>query len=172
MSQKLLLAFAFAERAHRGVFRKYTGEPYIVHPVEVAQYAQSVDLPEPAVIAALLHDTVEDCGVTLKQLEVAFGEEVAQYVDELTDIARKWAGNRDRRTAINREHSAGISATGQSLKVCDLISNTKSITLHDKAFAKVYMNEKAQLLAELHHAHPALLAHAQGLLQSWRLLNA
>lgn len=166
--QKLLLAFSFAERAHRGQVRKYTGEPYIVHPIEVAQYAMSVGLPEPAICAAMLHDVPEDCGVTINQIHVAFGDDTAQYVDELTDIARKWNGNRDRRTTINREHSAGASAIGQSLKVCDIISNSKSITLHDTAFAKVFMDEKAQLLAELRHAHPALLAHANGLLASWR----
>jgi (p)ppGpp synthase/HD superfamily hydrolase len=165
--RRLLLAFQFAERAHRGQVRKYTGEPYISHPIEVAQLVASVLPDEDAVIAALLHDTVEDCGVTLEQIRKPFGDVAAQFVHEVTDISRKEHGNRNTRKALDRQHLSLASGPGKTVKLADLISNTQSITQHDPNFAKVYMAEKEALLPLLVGGDTGLHMRAQGLVDAW-----
>lgn len=164
---RLLVAFEFAERAHRGQVRKYTGEPYIVHPIEVAGLVATVSRHEDTVIAALFHDIVEDCGITLDQIRRAFGDGVAQLVHEVTDISRKEHGNRATRKALDRQHLANASPEGKTIKLADLISNTRSITQHDPNFAKVYMAEKAELLPMLVGGSPTLMAMAHGLVKAW-----
>lgn len=164
---RILHAVEFAERAHRGQVRKYTGEPYIVHPLEVAQLVWSVFPAEDATIAALLHDTVEDCGITFDQITRAFGVNAARLVHEVTDISRKEHGNRATRKGLDRQHLASASPEGMTIKLADLISNTQSITQHDPDFAKVYMREKAELLPLLVGGDTTLWLRASGLVESW-----
>ena len=77
-------AFAMAEEAHRNQFRK-SGLPYIVHPIAVAQIvASELELGTNPVIAALLHDVVEDTDHTLEEIKERFGEDVAHLVDIVT----------------------------------------------------------------------------------------
>jgi GTP diphosphokinase / guanosine-3',5'-bis(diphosphate) 3'-diphosphatase len=79
-------AYEMAVEAHREQRRK-TGEPYILHPIEVARIcAEEVGLGPTAVVAALLHDVVEDTTVTLEQIKTEFGEKIAQIVDGLTKL--------------------------------------------------------------------------------------
>ena len=80
-------AYIFAREAHEGQFRK-SGEPYIIHPTAVATMLAKIEADEESIIAALLHDTVEDTDVTLEQIEDKFGEGVATLVDGLTKIAK------------------------------------------------------------------------------------
>src|SRR5688572_2066454 len=89
-------ARGFAERAHAaiGQRRKYTGEPYIVHPIAVAELVRSVPHTPEMIAAALLHDVVEDTPVTLAQIEAEFGPVVADLVDWLTDVSRPADGKR------------------------------------------------------------------------------
>lgn len=78
-------ALALAEQAHQGVMRE-SGEPYINHPIKVAETIKEWGLDEESIVAALLHDTVEDTGVTLKDIEKKFGAEVALLVNGLTKL--------------------------------------------------------------------------------------
>jgi len=80
-------AYAFAERAHRGQKRK-SGEPYFVHPAAVAEILNQWHMDDATVAAGLLHDTVEDTGVTLDALKKEFGEDVAFLVDGVTKLGR------------------------------------------------------------------------------------
>jgi (p)ppGpp synthase/HD superfamily hydrolase len=164
---RLLSAVEFAELAHRGQVRKYTGVPYITHPLEVAQIVSAVGADEDVVIAALLHDVVEDTPVTLNQIAKAFGPIVARLVHEVTDISRPHHGNRKARKALDRQHLSTASPNGMTIKLADLISNTQSIAQHDPAFAKVYMREKKELMPLLHLGNAALLARASGLIAAW-----
>lgn len=77
-------ALAFASRMHEGMVRKGTNVPYIVHPVEVAEIVASMTDDEHVIAAALLHDVMEDCGVTKQELESSFGERVACLVEAET----------------------------------------------------------------------------------------
>ena len=78
-------AYRFADTAHLGQLR-HSGEPYITHPIAVAAQVAEWKLDAPAIMAALLHDTMEDCGVTKADLVEHFGAPVAELVDGLTKL--------------------------------------------------------------------------------------
>ena len=80
-------AFAFGRDAHDGQMRA-SGEPYFTHPIAVANILIDMRLDEDTVITALLHDTVEDCDVTLSTLDQQFGGDVPQLVDGVTKLSR------------------------------------------------------------------------------------
>ncbi|MDC1120708.1 bifunctional (p)ppGpp synthetase/guanosine-3',5'-bis(diphosphate) 3'-pyrophosphohydrolase [Alphaproteobacteria bacterium] len=84
---KLRRAFMFGMAAHDGQARA-SGEPYFVHPIAVANILADMRLDLDTVITALLHDTVEDCDVTLDTLQTQFGASVAQLVDGVTKLSR------------------------------------------------------------------------------------
>ena len=80
-------AFNFAKQAHKGV-RRLSGEPYIMHPIAVAQIVCSeIGLGSTSICAALLHDVVEDTEYTVEDIENMFGAKIAQIVDGLTKIS-------------------------------------------------------------------------------------
>src|SRR5262249_38677698 len=78
-------ASAFAAEAHAGQTRE-SGEPYINHPLAVAETLASIHLDTATIVAALLHDVSEDCGVPMAELESRFGREVARLVDGVTKL--------------------------------------------------------------------------------------
>ncbi|MEN9324737.1 MAG: hypothetical protein RL414_491 [Actinomycetota bacterium] len=84
-SELLQRAYSAAENAHSGQLRK-SGEPYITHPVAVAEILADLGMDLSTIIAALLHDTVEDTGYSLETLVKDFGKEVAQLVDGVTKL--------------------------------------------------------------------------------------
>jgi guanosine-3',5'-bis(diphosphate) 3'-pyrophosphohydrolase len=155
-------ARVFAAEKHHGQKRKYTGEPYVNHAVAVANIVHGVGGSPEMVIAALLHDTLEDTTTTITELKSRFGGRVAKLVVELSDVYvhGNGHGNRAERKRKERERLAQVSADAQTIKVADLIDNTASIVARDPDFAKVYLAEKAALLAVLTKAHPALLQRA------------
>ena len=156
-------ARVFATAAHTAVaqLRKYTHEPYIVHPAEVASIVERAGGPPEMIAAAWLHDTVEDTGVTIEVVRAEFGREVAELVGWLTDVSRPEQGNRAIRKAIDRAHSASAPAEAQTIKLADLISNTRSIMAHDEKFARTYLEEKRLLLEVMTKGNPVLMAEAK-----------
>ena len=80
-------AYRFADEAHLGQMRN-SGEPYITHPIAVAQQCAEWKLDAQALMAALLHDAIEDCGVTKPELIERFGASVAELVDGLTKLEK------------------------------------------------------------------------------------
>ncbi len=157
-------AFVFAERAHRGQLRRYTGEPYIVHCGEVAMTTARYvidDWSDIAVAVAWLHDVREDCNVADDELCEEFGREVANGVHLLSDLE---SGNRALRKRLSRERLSTAPGWVQTIKCADLLSNLPSIVTYDRAFAPLYLRE-AQLLLEvltsadrsLHHAVSAAI---------------
>lgn len=158
----LIRAIRFATEAHRGQVRKYTGSPYVEHPIEVGQILWDYGLPEHVVVAGILHDTLEDTAVTYGRLRDEFGKRVANLVLQVTDVAIHADGNRARRKAIDLRQYAAVEADAQSIKLADLISNTSTIAQHDPGFAEVYLAEKAALVKVLTRGHPALRERAGG----------
>lgn len=142
--------FAIAAHAAIDQRRKYTNEPYIVHPMEVAAIVGSVPHTQEMLAAAWLHDVVEDTAVTLDLIHQTFGEAVAELVNTLTDAFVDPAfGNRAARKKMERDRIAHASDDAKTIKLADLISNTSTITRYDPGFAKVYMAEKQLLLIAL-----------------------
>lgn len=144
----IVKALAFATKAHAGQKRKYTGEDYIAHPISVADtlrmyYSFATD---EMYCAALLHDVVEDCDVTVEEIEQEFGETIAKYVEGLTDVSKPQDGNRKVRKALDRAHTHKSCFEAQIIKCADLIDNGQSIAQYDEKFAKVYLEEKRLLL--------------------------
>lgn len=160
--ETLHATFIFAQEAHAevGQRRKYTNEPYIVHPVAVATTVHNIGGSIRQIQAALLHDTIEDTNVTFELLKMDFGYPVAEMVNWLTDVSQPSDGNRAIRKQIDREHSAQAPGEVQTVKVADLMDNTKSILEYDEDFAMVYITEKALLLQDLTEADPSLRAQA------------
>jgi (p)ppGpp synthase/HD superfamily hydrolase len=156
-------ALAFATAAHAAVnqVRKYTGDPYIVHPAGVAKIVAGIGGTDAMIAAALLHDTIEDTKVTRIDLENEFAQEVVDLVVWLSDVSKLEDGNRAVRKAIDRQHSADAPAAAQTIKVADLLSNFESITAYDPNFSKVYVKEMALLLDVLTKADPRLLKIAR-----------
>lgn len=139
-------AWAHASVNHR---RKYTGQPYIVHPAEVALLVQRHSMHTPEMVAvAWLHDVLEDTPVPYAQLRQEFGEPIANMVDELTEKPPVVPANRATRKAAEALRLAGVSHSAKVVKLADLLSNSRSIVRHDPKFAQVYLREKAHLLAQ------------------------
>lgn len=151
-------ARVFATAAHAAVkqVRKYTGEPYIVHPEEVARMIATHGGTLEQIAASLLHDTVEDTGVTQELIVHEFGSIVSEYVYWLTDQSTSEDGSRAVRKKIDADRLALAPPAVQSIKYADLISNTKSIIAHDPGFAKTYLQEKAYLLSVMDKGNPEL----------------
>jgi len=149
-----------------GQTRKWSGEPYIVHPaavVDILLTKTSQPVYEDMLCAAWLHDVVEDTKLTLAFIQEMFGDSVARLVEQLTDISKPTDGNRQIRKRIDLMHTANASPEGKTIKLADLIDNTKSIVELSPGFAVVYMQEKEELLEVLKEGDQALwaLAHAQ-----------
>jgi (p)ppGpp synthase/HD superfamily hydrolase len=148
----------FAAIAHQGQKRKYTGEPYIVHPIAVSAKVKEIGGSMEMQAAALLHDVIEDTDVSVDELgqflfcTVAVkdsAEDILDMVIDLTDEFEKVKYpdlNRKTRKAKEADRLSRASADAQTVKYCDLFDNTLSITEYDPKFSKVYLKEKAVLL--------------------------
>jgi (p)ppGpp synthase/HD superfamily hydrolase len=162
-------ALEFAKAAHEAVDhrRKYSKEPYIVHPLAVAELVKRVPHTPEMITAALLHDTVEDTQVELQDIERTFGPVVAQLVDELTDVSRPHHGNRAARKELDRQHLAAASPQAKTVKLADLIHNSRDIIRHDPGFARKYMKEMKALLEVLREGDATLYAEAAGIVRKY-----
>lgn len=157
----LAKAIQFAIAAHGEQKRKYTGEPYVTHPLAVMRIVQEVPHTTEMLVAAVLHDVIEDTPVELAEIKQEFGPVVATYVDGLTDVSKPEDGNRAFRKAMDRAHSSEQPAEVQTIKLADLIHNTASIEEHDPGFYKVYKEEKKLLLKLLTKGDVTLMWRAQ-----------
>ena len=163
----LTAAIQLTEWQHRGQVRKYTGEPYISHPLEVMHIVATITDNIEILAAAVLHDVVEDCDVKREDIKGWFGERVASMVDGLTDVSVPSDGNRKTRKAIDRQHTALQCPDTKTIKLADLISNTQSITAHDPKFAAAYMAEKKLLLEVLTEGNETLYAMASKIVSDY-----
>lgn len=167
-------AMIFAARAHAGDIvgghqvRKYSGTPYVVHLAEVAGIVASVPHTDIQVAVALLHDTVEDTATTFDDIYAEFaedfGKDVALAIEHgvilLTDV-EKSAGNRAQRKSIDRERISKAPNWVKTVKLADLLSNTKDIAANDPNFAINYLAEKLSLLDALEDGDQTLLQLAR-----------
>ncbi len=124
---KLLEAAQFAARKHHGQHRKgATAEPYIVHPLGVARYLSEVGqvTDYDVLIAAILHDTLEDTETTPEEITELFGAEVCGFVQEVTDDKDLPKAERKLKQI---EHAPNLSHSAQQVKLADKISNITDI---------------------------------------------
>ena len=123
-------AFNFARQAHKGV-RRLSGEPYIMHPIAVAQIAcEEVGLGSTSICAALLHDVVEDTDFTTEDIENIFGPKIAQIVDGLTKISGGIFGEQ---ASAQAENFKKLLLTMSDdirvilIKICDRLHNMRTL---------------------------------------------
>jgi guanosine-3',5'-bis(diphosphate) 3'-pyrophosphohydrolase len=127
-STQLLKALAFAADKHRDQRRKDEGaSPYINHPIAVATVlaAEGDVSDEVTLIAAALHDTVEDTETTFEELEEHFGSDVTGLVRELTDDKSLEKAERKR---LQIEHAPKLSIRAKQLKIADKICNVRDVS--------------------------------------------
>lgn len=149
---RILAAAAFAATAHGEQKRKYTGAPYITHPLEVAALVAGAGGHEDMIIATILHDVVEDTPVQLEEIAARFGPNVAKLVDELTDKHKPSTLpgiNRAVRKQRELERLRGVSREAKLIKLMDLRHNRKDIEERDPSFAVLYVKESDALQAAL-----------------------
>jgi len=157
-------AIQFATQAHEGQFRKYTHDPYITHPLAVMEIVRGVPgHTEEMLVAAVLHDVVEDTDVSLMEIQEEFGDAVSDLVLYLTDISTPEDGNRLKRKRKDAQWYAQGSAQAQTIKVADFIDNTRDIAQNDPRFWETYKMEKLYALDLLQEADTDLWhqAHIQ-----------
>lgn len=146
----------FANVAHSSINqrRKYTNDPYIIHPINVAYLVEIIGGSDEMICASFLHDILEDVYPKCNEfdehlIKKEFGEEVLMLVKWLTDISIKEDGNREIRKKIDREHISNAPISAKTIKLSDLIDNSITIVEHDNNFAKIYLKEKRLLLGVL-----------------------
>ena len=140
----LIKAYNFAKEAHKDQKRN-SGDPYFIHPLEIAISASEYKLDDSSIIACLLHDTVEDTNTTLDDITKNFGKEVAFLVDGLTKIENTKLVSRTEKNIENFRKL--ILATAKDIriliiKLLDVLNNMKTIEgMHDKARMDRFSNE-------------------------------
>ena len=126
-------AYAIAESMHRGQYRK-SGDPYITHPLAVAQICAELGMDTITLVAALLHDTVEDTRYTLQALHVDFGPEVAHLVDGVTKFDKAFYGKAAEAETIRKMIiAAGKDVRVLIIKLADRLHNMRTLDARSPA---------------------------------------
>ena len=171
-------AIEFAIKAHEGQVRKGTNIPYIVHPLEAAYIVDKLTDDMDVVAAAVLHDVVEDAGVTVKELKELFGERVARFVEAVSEDRSE---DEDSKLTWKERKLKAISEVSRGPKevklvaMGDKLANMRAIyrdyvELGDQVFER--FNEKNK---EEHKWHYTSLATAMNVLNdtpAWKELTA
>ena len=128
-TKEVLRAYTYAETAHAGQQRR-SGEPYIVHPIGVAEVLAELGMDTPTIVAALLHDVVEDTDITLAHIGQEFGEEAAALVDGVTKLDRIQTASREEQQAESlRKMLIAMASDFRVLliKLADRLHNMRTI---------------------------------------------
>ncbi|WP_227589862.1 RelA/SpoT family protein [Demequina pelophila] len=144
-------AYQVAERAHRGQLRK-SGEPYITHPIAVAQIIADLGMPDSTIAAALLHDVVEDTDFPLSRIEEEFGPEVAMIVDGVTKLDKVKYGDAAQAETVRKMVVAmAKDIRVLLLKLCDRLHNARTWEHVPVASARRKAQETIEIYAPLAH---------------------
>jgi GTP pyrophosphokinase len=142
-------AYGIAEQMHRGQMRK-SGEPYITHPLSVAQICADLGLDTTTLVAALLHDTVEDTNYTLAALERDFGEEVAILVDGVTKFDKVFYGKDAEVETIRKMIiMAGRDVRVLIIKLADRLHNMRTLDARSRSSQARIANATREVLIPL-----------------------
>lgn len=147
MTDLVLRAKEFATKAHESQFRKYNNQPYITHPERVVCAISGHTLYEDVLVAAWLHDVVEDTNISLETIRQEFGENVAKIVNELTNVYTKENYpnlNRKERKKLELERLSKISNEAKLIKTFDRIDNLDDLILYNEV-KQYYIDESIDL---------------------------
>jgi guanosine-3',5'-bis(diphosphate) 3'-pyrophosphohydrolase len=146
-------AYAYAEAQHRSQLRD-SGEPFITHPLGCARICAGLGLDGTAIVAALLHDTVEDTRATLEEIEAAFGSEVALLVDGVTKLSKIHFESKEAHQAENyRKLIVSMSSDIRVLvvKLADRLHNMRTLAYMTKPKQIQKAKETLEVYAPLAH---------------------
>ena len=152
---KIKKAYLFAKELHKGQYR-VSGEEYISHPIAVAEIAAGMALDTDSICAALLHDTVEDCGneIDLPTLKKEFGADVAQLVDGLTKLVQIPFEDKEEEHVENlRKMFLAMSKDVRVIfiKLCDRLHNMRTLGVKKDEKRRITALETMQVYAPLAH---------------------
>ena len=154
-TDKITKAYELAKALHEGQFR-VSGEPYISHPVAVAEIAVGLGLDTDSICAALLHDTVEDCGnnIDLPTIKKEFGEDVASLVDGLTKLVKiPFSDKEEQHVEDLRKMFLAMSKDVRVIfiKLCDRLHNMRTLGVKKDEKRRTTALETMHVFAPLAH---------------------
>jgi guanosine-3',5'-bis(diphosphate) 3'-pyrophosphohydrolase len=154
-TEKIKKAFLFAKRLHEGQYR-VSGEEYISHPVAVAEIMAGLELDTDSICAALLHDTIEDCGAKVEcgDIRSAFGPDVALLVDGLTKLVKIPFEDKEEEHMENlRKMFLAMSRDIRVIfiKLCDRLHNMRTLDVKPEGKRRITALETMQVYAPLAH---------------------
>ncbi len=164
-SEQVRLAYRFADQAHLGQLRN-NGEPYITHPIAVAEQCADWKLDAQALMAALLHDALEDCGINKAELIEHFGSSVAELVDGLTKLDKLQFNTREENQAESFRKMLLAMARDVRvilIKLADRTHNMRTLSDTPRAKWRRIASETLDIYAPI--------AHRLGLNQTYRELQ-
>ncbi|WP_242886664.1 RelA/SpoT family protein [Actinomadura litoris] len=143
---ELLRGYAVAERLHRGQLRR-SGAPYITHPLAVAMILAGMGMDTTTLVAALLHDTVEDTPYTIGEVRAGFGEEIAVLVDGVTKLdGERWGERAEAETFRKIVLSAADDLRVLVIKLADRLHNLRTLRYQPEHKRARYAKASHELL--------------------------
>lgn len=141
-------AAAYADKAHKGQHRKTSGAPYITHPMKVVRILQSVGIKDKStLVAAFLHDTVEDSNTSFNDLEREFNKEISKTVKELTSIPREL--NKIGKEAYLADKMISMRQQSLSIKLADRLHNVEDLNSMSALKAQKYADSTFYIIRRI-----------------------
>ena len=152
-AQRLYSAFTYADAAHHGQLRK-SGEPYIIHPLAVAEIVADLGLDVDSVIAALLHDCLEDTSSTHEEIAKKFGEPVAELVEGVTKLTKmQWVSKEEEQMENLRKMFMAMAQDIRVIlvKICDRLHNMRTMEYQSPKKQREKSLETMEIYAPIAH---------------------
>ncbi|MGI6538042.1 MAG: RelA/SpoT family protein [Caldicoprobacterales bacterium] len=152
-ASKVIEAYRFAEKAHEGQKRS-SGEPYSIHPLAVAHILADLGMDPVTICAGLLHDTIEDTGITKEELEAKFGAEIANMVDGVTKLTRLSYKSKEEQQVENLRKMFLAMAEDIRviiIKLSDRLHNLRTLEYVDEEKQREKAYETLEIYAPLAH---------------------